>query len=178
MLSFLTIRLSLTLACMSTLYSNTGYEAPVDTSLSILSFLFIRMRTELFSQASKLGTMYMLYEVGKFEIIRGFWRLHRPVVLFHLIYALIMYVLLLVCLGMESLSHSDTMIEFVSRTIFYLKQQVHKKLTHTQKLHFHRKVHILLAGLHLTDCLINETYINLEKIFNRNSCKLLLSSKK
>ena len=70
---------------------------------------------------------------------------------------------------MESLSHSDTMIEFVSRTIFYLKQQVHKKLTYTQKLHFYRKVHILMAALHLADCLVDETSKNLEKIFNKNS---------
>lgn len=73
---------------------------------------------------------------------------------------------------MESLSHSDSMIEFVSRTIFYLKQQVHRKLTYTQKLHFHRKVHILLAGLNLADCLVDETYENLEKIFNKHSSEL------
>lgn len=72
--------------------------------------------------------------------------------------------------GMESLSHSDSMIEFISRTIFYLKQQVHKKLTYTQKLHFHRKVHILHAALRLADCLVHETCQNLEKIFNKNTC--------
>lgn len=75
---------------------------------------------------------------------------------------------------MESLSHSDSMMEFVSRTIFYLKQQVHRKLTYTQKLHFHRKVHILLATLNLADGLVDEVYENLEKIFNKTSCEFVV----
>lgn len=42
----------------------SGYEAPQDASISILSLLFARMRAELLENSCKLGIMYMLYEIG------------------------------------------------------------------------------------------------------------------
>ena len=36
----------------------------VQKSIFILSDLFLRMRSDLFAQTCKLGTLYMLYEVG------------------------------------------------------------------------------------------------------------------
>ena len=42
-----------------------GYETHPEPTISILAFLFLRMRTDLFTQSKKMGTMYMLYEIGE-----------------------------------------------------------------------------------------------------------------
>ncbi|CAE7703139.1 unnamed protein product, partial [Symbiodinium microadriaticum] len=72
-------------------------------------------------------------------------------------------------IGTEVLATSDTLIEFISRTIFYLKQQVHRRISYRQKLHFHRKIGILSAVLKMCDRLVDEIHENLESVMDKTS---------
>eukprot|EP00602_Paraphysomonas_sp_CaronLab_P004253 CAMPEP_0185028282 /NCGR_PEP_ID=MMETSP1103-20130426/13937_1 /TAXON_ID=36769 /ORGANISM="Paraphysomonas bandaiensis, Strain Caron Lab Isolate" /LENGTH=633 /DNA_ID=CAMNT_0027562657 /DNA_START=9 /DNA_END=1910 /DNA_ORIENTATION=- len=79
-------------------------------------------------------------------------------------------------IGTEVLTESDSLIEFISRTIFYLKQQVHRRISYKQKLHFHRKVGILLAVIKMMDRLVDEIHQNLQAIMNKTSSQFEILS--
>mmetsp|Transcript_14313 Transcript_14313/g.14962 ORF Transcript_14313/g.14962 Transcript_14313/m.14962 type:complete len:318 (+) Transcript_14313:495-1448(+) len=72
-------------------------------------------------------------------------------------------------IGTETLAISDSLIEFLSRTIFHLKQQVHRRITYRQKLHFHRKIDILLANVRMVATFVEEIHRNLTQILNKTS---------
>lgn len=59
-------------------------------------------------------------------------------------------------LAMEALHVQDDIVEFFSRTLFYFKQKVHIHLKHDEKLIIHRKMHIIIAALHIMSSNITE----------------------
>lgn len=54
-------------------------------------------------------------------------------------------------LVMECLNLSNPVLEFMSRSVFFLRQQVHKDLTYQERRTNHRQIHILLSAAHLLD---------------------------
>lgn len=59
-------------------------------------------------------------------------------------------------IAMEALHVQDDIVEFFSRTLFYFKQKVHIHLKHAEKLIIHRKMHIVIAALHIMSSNISE----------------------
>ena len=95
---------------------------------------------QIYDRVCRLGPFYLMYEIGTAVFFLFF---------FSLWVCLCVLVVRRHChvhggdgplLGTEVLTTSDTLIEFISRTIFYLKQQVHRRISYRQKLHFHRKI--------------------------------------
>ena len=59
-------------------------------------------------------------------------------------------------LVMECLVLSNPVLEYLSRSVYYLRQQVHKRQTYTQRKAAHRQIHILLSVSHMLDRHISE----------------------
>lgn len=57
---------------------------------------------------------------------------------------------------METLTLSNPVLEFMSRSVYYLRQQVHKKLSYQERLINHRKIHILISAINMLDRHISE----------------------
>lgn len=57
---------------------------------------------------------------------------------------------------MEALALSNSVLEFMSRSMSYLRQQAHRNLSYYEQLTNHRKIHILISAVNMLDKHVSE----------------------